>query len=90
MRFLSAGLLEDETIPLGDHNVVLVDDVDAASGPRVVKTLRVDGALSELSRVEPVIARSPELVGYLRCDLRVPDARQQAMMDAVCARFTGK
>jgi hypothetical protein len=82
--------IEDETIPLGDHNVVLVDNVDSATGPRVVKTLRVDATLSEPRRIDLVIARSPELVAYLHCDLKLPDPKQQAMMDVVCARFTGK
>jgi len=82
--------IEDQTIPLGDHNVVLIDNVDSATGPRVVKTLRVDATLSEPRRIDLVIARSPELVAYLHCDLKLPDPKQQAMMDVVCARFTGK
>jgi hypothetical protein len=82
--------IEDAKITLGDHNVVLVDEVDSASGPRVVKTLRVDAALPEPRRIDLVIARSPELVAYLRCDLKLPDPKQQAMMDVVCARLTGK
>jgi hypothetical protein len=82
--------IEDETIVLGDHNVVLVDGVDSASGPRVAKTLRVDATLTEPQRIDLVIARSPELVAYLRCDLKLPDPKQQAMMDVICARFAGK
>jgi hypothetical protein len=82
--------IEDATIPLGDHNVVLVDEVDAATGPRVVKTLRVDPRLNEPRQIEAVIARLPELVQYLRCDLKLTDARQQTTMDAICARFGGR
>jgi hypothetical protein len=82
--------IENETIPLGDHNVVLVDDVDSASGPRVVKTLRVEPGLSDSRRIDPVVAGSPELVAYLRCDLELPDPDQQRVMDIVCARFTAR
>lgn len=87
-----ARLAETEGIkvPLNDDNVLLVDDVDSAGGPRVVKTLRVDPALSDPSRAEIVIRRSPELVAYLRCDLKLPDAQQQAMMDVICAQVIGK
>jgi hypothetical protein len=49
--------IEDETIPLGDHNVVLVDNVDSATGPHVVKTIRVDAELSEARRIDLLIAR---------------------------------
>jgi len=82
--------IEDDMKPLGDDNVVLVDDVDSASGLRVVKTLRVDPAMSARVRIDEVIARSPELVAYLRCDAKVPDLRQQMMVDILCARYRGK
>ncbi|HUL72481.1 MAG TPA: hypothetical protein VLT86_05230 [Vicinamibacterales bacterium] len=82
--------IEDQNIPLNDHNVVLVDDVDSVGGPRVAKTLRIDPALPDPTRIEIAIRRSPELVAYLRCDLKLPDARQQAMMDVVCAQVLGR
>jgi len=82
--------IEDTTIPLGDHNVVLVDDVDSAGGPRVVKTLHVDPDLPDPRRIDAVIARSPELASYLRCDRKLDDPRQQRTMETLCARFTGR
>ena len=82
--------IDGRKIPLDDHNVVLVDDVDSADGLKVVKTLRVDPSLSDRTRPEIVIRRSPELVAYLRCDLKLPDARKQAMMDIICAQVIGK
>ena len=82
--------IEDRKIPLNDDNVLLLDDVDSATGPKVVKTLRVDSDLSDPHRVEIVIRRSPELVAYLRCDTKLPDARQQATMDIICAQVIGK
>src|SRR5262245_60153417 len=59
-----AGLcqIEGKDVPLGDHNVVLVDDVDEAAGPRIVKTLRIDPSIPEPTRIELAIRRSPELV----------------------------
>jgi hypothetical protein len=82
--------IDGRSVPLNDDNVVLVDDVDSVGGSKVVKTLRVDPALTDPARAEIVIRRSPELVAYLRCDLKLPDARQQAMMDVICAQVIGK
>jgi hypothetical protein len=82
--------IEDRKIPLNDDNVLLVDDVDSAGGPKVVKTLRVDPDLSDPHRAEIAIRRSPELVAYLRCDIKLSDARQQATMDIICAQVIGK
>jgi hypothetical protein len=82
--------IEDKDVPLGDDNVVLVDDVDGASGLRVVKTMRIDPALPEPGRMELAIRRSPELVAFLRCDVKLPDARQQALMDVICGQVVGR
>ena len=83
--------IEDKQVPLGDDNVVLVDDVDGASGPKVVKTMRIDPALpGGPVHMELAIRRSPELVAFLRCDVKLPDARQQAMMDIVCRQVIGR
>jgi hypothetical protein len=82
--------IENEIKPLGDANVVFVDDVDSAGGLRVVKTLRVDPSIPDRTRIDLVIARSPELIAYLRCDTKLPDAQQQMMMDMLCARYRGK
>ncbi len=82
--------IDGRNVPLNDDNVVLVDDVDSAAGLKVVKTLRVDPTLPDATRVEIAIRRSPELVAYLRCDLKLPDARRQAMMDLICAQVIGK
>jgi hypothetical protein len=82
--------IEGQAMPLGDDNVVLVDGVDSRDGPRVVKTLRIDRALATTDAVDAAIRRSPELVAYLQCDVQLPDARQQAMMNIICMRFAGK
>jgi hypothetical protein len=82
--------IEGRVVPLGDDNVVLVDDVDSRDGPRVVKTLRIDRALVTTDGVAAAIRRSPELAAFLQCDVKLPDARQQAVMNVICMRFAGK
>jgi len=82
--------IENDVKPLGNDNVVLVDDVDSPTGPHVLKTLRVDPALPDGRRIDQLIARSPELVAYLRCDLKAPDPRQQMGIDMLCARYVKK
>ena len=82
--------IDEKDVPLGDNNVVLVDDVDGVGGPRVVKTLWIDPALPEPVRIELAIRRSPELIAFLRCDVKLPDAQQQAMMDIICAQVLGR
>lgn len=82
--------IEDKDVPLGEDNVVLVDDVDSVSGPRVVKTMRIAPTLPEPGRMELAIRRSPELVEFLRCDVKLPDPRQQAMMDVICRQVIGR
>ena len=82
--------IDGRNVPLNDDNVVLVDDVDSVGGPKVVKTLRVDSALSDPSHPEIVIRRSPELVAYLRCDIKLSEAQKQAAIDVICAQLIGK
>ena len=51
------------------HDVVLVDDVDAA--PLVVDTIRIGG--SEPEWIETFLARSERVLDYIRCDLPLPE-----------------
>jgi hypothetical protein len=83
-------VIENTVKPLGNDNVVLVDDVDSVPGLRVVKTLRVDPQMSEQGHIGDVIVRSSELVAYLRCDAKVADKQKQMMVDLLCARYMGK
>jgi hypothetical protein len=82
--------IEEQTVRLGDNNVVLVDDVDGPRGPRVLKVLRVDPSLPDPRRIDAVIAKSQELRTYMRCDAQLPDARQQALIDVLCSRYVSK
>jgi len=86
--------IQGKPVQLHDNNVILVDDVDVTGGPSVVGTLRVDPSLpiadNGYPRIEAVLRRSEEIVSFLRCDARMPDARAQALIDSVCAQVLGK
>jgi hypothetical protein len=80
----------NQEIDLNDANVVLVDDVDAEAGLRVAGVLRIDPAFEPQPAPVPVqrfIRRSPELVDYLRCDVRPPDLQpyENQVFDMWCA-----
>ena len=77
------------------HDVVLVDDVDAA--PVIVDTLRIGG--SEPEWVETFLARSDRVLDFIRCDLPLPenafgDERfrrgMQRNLDERCETMTGR
>jgi hypothetical protein len=101
--------LLDQEVALGHDNVVLVDGVDDADGPRVVGTRRIEPAFDTAIDLPPGMAagppgvrlpaavpaqtfirRSPELVAFLQCDLRVPEASQyeQQAIKLWCAWVT--
>jgi hypothetical protein len=80
--------IQGEIIKLGGANVILVDSVDSLRGARVAGTLTVDARLGEGSgylRILPVLARSKEIRGYLRCDTELADERLQQRLAPVCA-----
>ena len=55
-------------LPAG-HDVILVDNID--DQPVVVRTLRVGGSAPEL--IEEFLGRDPALVGFVRCDVPLPE-----------------
>jgi hypothetical protein len=77
-------ILPDRSVDLGDHNVVLVDDVDAVTGPRFVKSLRIDPALDELRPSAPAVAGSPELVEFLQCAVTLDSVGAQRTTGGLC------
>jgi len=77
-------VLSGVTLDLGDHNVVLVDHVDAATGPRVVKSLRLDPAIDTRNFIAPAIPSSADLVGFLQCDVKLESVGAQRTTGAVC------
>jgi hypothetical protein len=86
--------IQGENIEMRDDNVILVDDVDAQGGLTIARTLRVDPELPRADNgypmIELVLRRSPEILEFVRCDMRLPDERAQVLMDQVCRQVLGK
>jgi hypothetical protein len=73
-------------VRLGTDNVVYVDDVDAPTGARVVRTSQIRSTMpGSDGQIGLAIRDTPELVAYLQCDARAPDARRQMMIDNLSA-----
>jgi hypothetical protein len=89
--------IQDQSISLESGNVILVDEVDSAAGPRIVETMRVEPRFSgEFVDIDTVVRRHPALFPFLRCDVRFPDQPQHSpievamwrqMTDLTCARL---
>jgi hypothetical protein len=77
-------ILPNRPVELGDHNVVLVDDVDVATGPRFVRSLRFDPAIDDPRVLAPAIARSPELVEFLQCAVKLDSPSAQRTTGGIC------
>lgn len=75
-------------VALGDNNVVLVDDVDSASGPRVAALKKIDPQMTP-RHVDAVIRRSREVVQFLRCDVKLTDPKFDAVASRLCDVFRG-
>ena len=80
--------LGQEQMPLGDANVLLVDDVD--TNPHMMTTRRVDPVIPDGRRIEVLLRTSAELLDYLQCDVVLPDPAAQAQMEFLCAQTLGQ
>ena len=88
---------EDQSIPLQSGNVILVDEVNSAAGPRILETIRVEPRFpSGRVDIDTVVRRHSALFPFLRCDVRFPDQPQRSpievtmwrqMTDLTCARL---
>ena len=89
--------IQDQTLSLDSGNVTLVDEVDGATGPRIVEAMRVEPRLpGGLVDIDTIVQSHPALFPFLRYDLRFPDQPQHApievatwrqMTDLTCARL---
>jgi len=89
--------IQDQSTSLQSGNVILVDEVDGAAGPRIVETMHVEPrSPGGLFDIEAAVRRHPALFAFLRCDARFPDQPQHApievamwrqMTDLTCARL---
>ena len=78
-------------------NVILVDEVDGAAGPKIVGTMPVEPRFpGGLVDIDSVVRRHPALLPFLRCEMRFPDQPQHSaievagwrqMTDLSCARL---
>ena len=92
-RPMRVATIQGKPIELRDQNVVLVDGVDDAKGPRVVGTLRVDPTLppgESPAGIFLTVRSSPEIVSFLSCDTRLADPLMQKMSETVCANVLGQ
>jgi hypothetical protein len=89
--------IQDQSISSQDANVILVDEVDSAGGPRIVDMIRVEpGSPGGFVDVDAVVRRHPALFPFLRCEAQFPDQPQHSpievvtwrqMTDLTCARL---
>jgi hypothetical protein len=89
--------IQDQTISSQSGNVILVDEVDGAAGPRIVETIRVEPRFRGGNvDVDAVVRRHPALFPFLRCESRFPNQPQHSpievamwrqMTDLTCARL---
>ena len=87
----------DQRISSQSANVILVDQVDDAAGPRIVETVRVEPRFPDgVVDIDSVVRRHQALFPFLRCETRFPDQPQHSpievagwrqMTDLSCARL---
>jgi hypothetical protein len=71
---------------LGTDNVVYVDEVDAVSQARLVRTTRISSKMpGSEGQIGLAIRDVPDIVAYLQCDARATDAQRQFMIEKLAA-----
>jgi hypothetical protein len=89
--------IQSQVLSLESGNVILVDEVDGAVGPRIVETIRVAPRFrGRFIDIDTMVRRHPALFPFLRCDQRFPDQPQHSpfevatwrqMTELTCARL---
>ena len=89
--------IQDQSISSQSGNVILVDEVDGAAGPRIVETIHVEPRFPGVYvDIDTIVRRHPALYPFLRCDARFPDQPQHSpievavwrqMTDLTCVRL---
>ena len=80
--------IQDRSLPIPDKNVVLVDHADNPTNHEIVSTLTIDPTFVD-QRIGPVLGRSPEIVAFLRCDVRLGRPVDGALQK-LCADIIGR
>lgn len=68
----------------GAMNYGGVDAVDLAQGPKVVAVLTIDRALDDPKQIATVLSRSPTIVSFLKCDVKLENPTARATTERVC------
>ena len=76
----------DQEIALRDANVIMIDGADS-SAPTIVGTRYVEPHFAGKDAIAAIVKRTPELFEFLRCDVILPDANQQAIMTFLCGQM---
>jgi hypothetical protein len=76
----------DRDIVLRNTNVVLIDGADSGT-PTIVGTRYIDPRFIGDDAVGAVVKRTPELFEFLRCDVTLPDVKQQVMIALMCGQM---
>ena len=80
--------VQDQSISLQNGNVILVDEVDGATGSR--ENGRDDAGGVPFSGgfvdIDIVVRRHPALFPFLRCDTRFPDQPQHSRIEVAMWR----
>jgi hypothetical protein len=87
-RSVKSAEIQAQTLRLDRANVVMVDDVAAAT-PKFT-TATVDPTLPSSIDIHVAVQRSPDVQKFLRCDETLPDARMQSYVALVCNRMMGR
>ena len=76
--------VQGEDIHLKEANVILVDDVDGSTGPKIEAFHLEAGPLGPPPvRIEAILKRSPVLLAYLRCGERLNNPELQAQIPPI-------
>jgi hypothetical protein len=82
-------IVQGQTFDIRRANVVLVDTVDAPSGPVIVDTFRIDAQLPNIASSDiliPVLNAASEIQAFLRCG--VPAARGTTTPAGLCGKVS--
>jgi hypothetical protein len=83
--------VNDRDIVMRGDNVLYVDNVDAPSGPRFLRTSHVDPRMpGTFGQVGSVLASSQEIMDYMQCGARRGDPTFDARLALMCITNLGR
>jgi hypothetical protein len=79
--------LQKQRVDIGNTNIVFIDGIDTAEGPRIVGGLALDLQFTDTPVSPFFIKQSPELFAFLQCDKPLPEPERQPMVERLCAEM---